>query len=263
MNEITITVDGQIYKVTNQNNGHKYDRAITAAGVDATEGRVMAHYDKLGGRIQDQNGNKVENGNFWQAESERLRKDLNNLKNKSNEELMDIMRNSIDNSYVPSSIYNKAKLELEFRALTQKTDSKSDTDDPVKNLIDIQRQIDKLVGLDKKGLLERKELYEFKDKAEEEIKSFIDKTDDETQRHFKKITSGWKNVPKPGFTNPGEAEKSLAYIVDFIDQSANRLTGKNFKTEVYVSAGRPFDGRKQLENVFDTAQKEVFIVDNC
>lgn len=262
MNEINLTSSGKTYRVTNQNNGHKYDRAITTAGVGATEEQVLAHYDKLGGYIQDENGNKVDNGNFWQIESERLQKDLNNLKNKSDEQLMDIMRNSIDNSYVPSSIYNKAKLELEFRTLTQKTDTKSSKDDLIKKLIDIQHQINKLVELDKKGLLERKELYEFRDSAENEIRSFIDKTDDETQRHFKKITSGWKNVPKPGFTNPGEAEKLLAYIVDFIDESAKRLTGKNFRTEVYISAGRTFDGRKQLENVFDTAQKEIFIIDN-
>ena len=37
------------------------------------------------------------------------------LKNKTNDELKNIMRDSIDNSYVPSSIYNKAKQELEFR----------------------------------------------------------------------------------------------------------------------------------------------------
>lgn len=262
MNEINLISDGKTYNVTNQNNGHKHDRAVTAAGVGASPEQILAHYDKLGGNIQDENGNKVENGKFWQVESERMQKNLSNLKYKSNEELMDIMRNSIDNSYVPSSIYNKAKLELEFRTLTQKESNKSGTDDLVQKLIDIQRQVDKLVELDKKGLLERKELYEFRDNAENEIRSFIDKTDDETQRHFKKITSGWKNVPKLGFTNPGEAESFLAYLVDFIDQSANRLTGKNFRTEVYVSAGRTFDGRKQVENVFDTAQKEIFIVDN-
>lgn len=38
-----------------------------------------------------------------------------NLKDKTDEELREIMRNSIDNSYVPSSIYHKAKQELEFR----------------------------------------------------------------------------------------------------------------------------------------------------
>lgn len=262
MNETILTSGGKIYRVTNQNNGHKYDRAVIEAGIGANEEQVLAHYDKLGGYIQDEQGNKVENGNFWQAESDRLQKDLNNLKNKSSEELMDIMRNSIDNSYVPSSIYNKAKLELEFRTLTQKTDANSKKDNLVQKLIDIQRRIDKLVDLDKKGLLERKELYEFRGKAETEIKSFIDNTDDETKRHFKKIISGLKNIPKPGFTYPGEAEKFLAYITDFIDQSANRLTGKNFRAEVYIAAGRPFDGRKQLENVFDTAEREIFIVDN-
>ncbi|OGL29324.1 hypothetical protein A3D14_00805 [Candidatus Saccharibacteria bacterium RIFCSPHIGHO2_02_FULL_47_12] len=37
------------------------------------------------------------------------------LKNKTDEELRDIMRASIDNQHVPSSIYHKAKQELEFR----------------------------------------------------------------------------------------------------------------------------------------------------
>lgn len=39
----------------------------------------------------------------------------NDLKNKTDDELKEIMRDSIDNAYVPSSIYHKAKLELEFR----------------------------------------------------------------------------------------------------------------------------------------------------
>jgi len=82
------------------------------------------------------------------------------------------------------------------------------------------------------------------------------------RRHFKKITSGWKNVPKPGFTNPGEAEKDLKDIIAFISQSVNRLTGKDFKTEIYVPAGRPFDGRAHLQNVLNTAKQEVFIIDN-
>lgn len=37
------------------------------------------------------------------------------MKNKTNEELKEIMRNSIENAYVPSSIYHKAKQELDFR----------------------------------------------------------------------------------------------------------------------------------------------------
>lgn len=40
---------------------------------------------------------------------------MNNLKEKSDKELREIMRDSIDNSYVPSSIYHKAKQELDFR----------------------------------------------------------------------------------------------------------------------------------------------------
>ncbi|MES2971405.1 MAG: TIGR02391 family protein [Patescibacteria group bacterium] len=43
---------------------------------------------------------------------------MDDLKQKSDQELQDIMRASIDNQYVPSSIYHKAKQELEFRTST-------------------------------------------------------------------------------------------------------------------------------------------------
>lgn len=39
-----------------------------------------------------------------------------NLTNKTDEELKQLMRDSIDNAYAPSSIYHKANLELKFRA---------------------------------------------------------------------------------------------------------------------------------------------------
>lgn len=40
---------------------------------------------------------------------------MENLTEKTDNELKEIMRGSIDNSYVSSSIYHKAKQELEFR----------------------------------------------------------------------------------------------------------------------------------------------------
>ncbi|HSW91541.1 MAG TPA: hypothetical protein VLG09_02765 [Candidatus Saccharimonadales bacterium] len=42
---------------------------------------------------------------------------MDELKSKTDDELRDIMRTSINNSYVPSSIYHKAKQELDFRAV--------------------------------------------------------------------------------------------------------------------------------------------------
>jgi hypothetical protein len=137
-----------------------------------------------------------------------------------------------------------------------------DQKDVVSQITGIQQRIDKIIDLDKKGLLERRELYEFRDKIEVEISGFITSADDETQRHFKKITSGWKNVPKPGYTNPGEAEQLLNYIIDFINQTIKRVVGKDLKTNIYVSAGRPFDGRSYLQSILNTAQKEIFIIDN-
>ena len=47
---------------------------------------------------------------------------MNDLQQKTDEELREIMRNSIDNSYISGSVYNKAKQELDFRN-TKKQDT--------------------------------------------------------------------------------------------------------------------------------------------
>lgn len=126
MNEISFSANGKTYRLTNQNNGNKFDRAKKEAGSNAKPEQVLAYYDKLAGYIQDESGSKIENGIFWRIESERIEADKNNLKHKSNDELMEIMRNSIDNQYVPSSIYHKAKQELEFRKLNPKESEKDE-----------------------------------------------------------------------------------------------------------------------------------------
>ncbi|MDO8500108.1 MAG: hypothetical protein Q7S66_05665 [bacterium] len=70
-NEIQITVGGKIYWLTNQNNNSKYSRAKNDAGPNATPDEILAHYDKLGGYIQNEQHEKVLNGRFWQEEKER------------------------------------------------------------------------------------------------------------------------------------------------------------------------------------------------
>ena len=195
--------------------------------------------------------------------------DYSDLTKMSDQELEEIIRRN-DNPGVATSLHNRALLELDLRhkkmLRESATGSKNKTTDEqeavMSKIIGIHHQIDKIVDLDKKGLLERKELYDFKDKIENDIKQFITQSDDESQRHFKKITSGWKNMPKPGFTNPGEAEQNLKDIIYFINETSKRLSGKDFKTETYISAGRTFDGRVHLLNVLNTAKKEIFIIDN-
>jgi hypothetical protein len=46
---------------------------------------------------------------------------MDDLTKKTDDELRDIMRISISNSYVPQSIYNRAKQELEFRMQQRST----------------------------------------------------------------------------------------------------------------------------------------------
>lgn len=125
----------------------------------------------------------------------------------------------------------------------------------------LQQKIDKIIDLDEKGLLERRELDAFKSDTETEIRTFIDQVDDENQRMFKKITSGWKNMPKPGYTTPGEARKSLKDFIDLISSIVKAITGKDFEKDIYVPAGKVFDGRQYIQNIVSTAKKNIFIVD--
>ena len=76
MNEIELNVSGTVYRLTNLNNGNKYDRALKYAGQDGTPAQKLAHYDKLEGYIQNANGQKIANGEFWQAEKNRLEKEF-------------------------------------------------------------------------------------------------------------------------------------------------------------------------------------------
>lgn len=54
------------------------------------------------------------------------------LTKKTDHELEEIMRNSIDNSYVSGSIYNKAKQELDFRDRNKKSASKETKEEVLK-----------------------------------------------------------------------------------------------------------------------------------
>lgn len=113
INDTKVKIGDREY--TLNNNSGKLDRAKQDAGERATDEQVLAHYDKHAGLIKDESGQKVENGRFWAAEKTRLADEPRQLRNKTDEELREIMRNSIDNQYVPSFIYHKAKQELEFR----------------------------------------------------------------------------------------------------------------------------------------------------
>ena len=53
-------------------NKEKYDRAVAVAGDD--NDLILAHYDKLGGRILDEDGDKVKMGKFWSFTGNKPRK---------------------------------------------------------------------------------------------------------------------------------------------------------------------------------------------
>lgn len=65
MNEIELKVGRRTYRLTNTNG--KYGRAISDAGPRAKPWHVLAFYDAHGGYIQDENGQKIDNGPFRTA----------------------------------------------------------------------------------------------------------------------------------------------------------------------------------------------------
>ena len=114
MNEITLTIDGKIYRLTNMNNGNKYAKAVKEAGANATPKQILAHYDKHAGYIQDEDSNKIINGKFWEEEKTRLGNELNDLVNKSDEELEVIIRRA-ENINISGSLFQRAENELKLR----------------------------------------------------------------------------------------------------------------------------------------------------
>lgn len=64
MQEIELKVGNKRYILNN--NSSKFDRATSEAGDNASPEEVLAIYDRLGGLIKDQQGNKIENGIFWE-----------------------------------------------------------------------------------------------------------------------------------------------------------------------------------------------------
>lgn len=63
MNDIQIQFGSK--KLFLNNNGQKFDRAKEAAGPNASDFEILAHYDQLAGLIQDEKSQKLENGQFW------------------------------------------------------------------------------------------------------------------------------------------------------------------------------------------------------
>jgi len=71
MNEIKIEVKSKVYRLTNLNNGNKYDRAQKSAGLGAGPEKILAYYDKLSGRIEDEDCNPKQNGLYWKTENKK------------------------------------------------------------------------------------------------------------------------------------------------------------------------------------------------
>lgn len=125
-------------------------------------------------------------------------------------------------------------------------------------LTELMKQVDR----DAKGILQAQELFDFESEIIKKIQAALSKLDKDEQLLFEKIKPTWRNVPKSGFVAQGNGKKQLQKYIDFIENKLQDLTGEPHKTEAFIPAGKPFMGRKQLRYIFNTAQKEILVVDN-
>lgn len=89
MNDIRIQFGREI--VFLNNNSGKFDRAKKAAGPNASDFELLAHYDQLAGLIQDEKGRKLENGQFWRL-YETWRDESNKMIEMVDENIADITK---------------------------------------------------------------------------------------------------------------------------------------------------------------------------
>lgn|SRR3989338_1916682 len=64
MQEIKLLAWGKNFILNNDSD--KYERAKREAGSNASPEEVLAFYDRLAGLVKDEQGNKIENGSFWE-----------------------------------------------------------------------------------------------------------------------------------------------------------------------------------------------------
>jgi len=77
------------------NNSGKFNQAKEAAGPNASDFEIIAYYDRLSGLIQDDKGQKLENGQFWRL-YETWRDESKKMINMMDENIADITKTESD-----------------------------------------------------------------------------------------------------------------------------------------------------------------------
>lgn len=128
--------------------------------------------------------------------------------------------------------------------------------------------IDEILGLGKEGLLKSERLSKEKHFVEDQLKKISKDLDERSQLSIEKTIPKWRNIPKSGiFVSPNEVINELTPLIALIQGLIVKVSPEDkdtkiLKEEVVIEKGRPYDGRKYLRELFDSADKSIFIRDS-
>lgn len=128
------------------------------------------------------------------------------------------------------------------------------------------QDLDEILSLGKDGLLKSEKMYVTIYAVEDKLKEISKTLDERSQLSIEKTIPMWRNVPKTGiFVRNEEVEKRAAPLRTLLTELLSKQTGQpavSLKQELVIPAGKPYEGRLYLRNLFQQASQSIFIRDS-
>ena len=125
--------------------------------------------------------------------------------------------------------------------------------------------LDEILSLGQDGFLKSERMYGTIYAAEDKLKEISASLDERSRLSIEKTIPMWRNVPKTGiFVRNEEVEKRAAPLRALLAELLSKQTGQpvmSLKQELVIPAGKPYEGRLYLRNLFQQAGQSIFIRD--
>ena len=126
--------------------------------------------------------------------------------------------------------------------------------------------LDEILSLGQDGLLKSERMYGTIYAVEDKLKEISKSLDERSRLSIEKTIPMWRNVPKTGiFVRNEEVEKMAAPLRTLLAELLSKQTGQpalSLKQELVIPAGKSYEGRLYLRNLFQQASQSIFIRDS-
>lgn len=131
--------------------------------------------------------------------------------------------------------------------------------------ITLIKNLDEILSLGRDGLLKSERMYNTIYEVEDKLKEIAKTLDERSRLSIEKTIPMWRNVPKTGiFVRNEEVEKRATPLRALLGELLEKATGQpmNLKQELVIPAGKQYEGRLYLRNLFQQASQSIFIRDS-